>query len=69
MLWEVVPMLVKNYRDTSFKVAKYITHKMKLREIKEAFDLLHSGKCLRMVMLLMSERTAAGSPKLESVYL
>ena len=43
-------MLVKKYMDGTFKVAEYITHKMKLTEINQAFDLLHSGKCLRVVM-------------------
>ena len=47
---EDVPMLVKKYMDGTFKVAEYITHKMKLTEINQAFDLLHSGKCLRVVM-------------------
>jgi len=28
----------------------YITHNMKFEEINEAFDLLHSGKCLRAVL-------------------
>ena len=47
---EDVPKLVKKYMDGTFKVAEYITHKKKLTEINEAFDLLHSGKCLRVVM-------------------
>ena len=47
---EDVPKLVKKYMDGTFKVAEYITHKKKLTEINEAFDLLHSGQCLRVVM-------------------
>ena len=45
-----MPKLVKKYMDGTFKVAEYIMHKKKLTEINEAFDLLHSGKCLRVVM-------------------
>lgn len=32
------------------KVDEYITHNLKLSEINDAFDLLHSGKCLRCVL-------------------
>ena len=47
---EDVPKLVNKYMDGTFKVDEYITHTMKLEQINEAFDLLHSGKCLRVVM-------------------
>lgn len=34
------------------KVDEYITHTMKLAQINEAFELLHSGKCLRCVLTM-----------------
>lgn len=45
-----VPDLVKDYMDGVTMLDKYITHEMKFDEINEAFDLLHSGKCLRTVL-------------------
>lgn len=45
-----VPKLVDKYLDGKFKVDEYVTHTLKLEEINQAFDLLHSGKCLRVVM-------------------
>ena len=38
------------YMEGTFKVDEYVTHTMKLEQINDAFDLLHSGKCLRVVM-------------------
>lgn len=32
------------------KLDDYITHNMNFDQINEAFDLLHSGKCLRVVL-------------------
>ena len=29
---------------------EYVTHRMKFEQINEAFDLLHAGKCLRVVL-------------------
>jgi Zn-dependent alcohol dehydrogenase len=31
-------------------VDEYVTHKLELEEINQAFDLLHAGKALRVVM-------------------
>lgn len=45
-----VPELVHDYMDGKTLLDKYITHEMKFDEINEAFDLLHSGKCLRTVL-------------------
>ncbi|EIE24185.1 alcohol dehydrogenase [Coccomyxa subellipsoidea C-169] len=45
-----VPKLVDGYMEGKFRVAEYITHKLKLTEINQAFDLLHAGKALRVVM-------------------
>jgi len=44
--------LVEKYLEEEIKVDEYITHNMKLADINEAFDLLHSGKCLRCVLQL-----------------
>lgn len=45
-----MPNLVDRYLEGEFKVAEYITHKLKFKDINQAFDLLHAGKCLRAVM-------------------
>uniref|UniRef100_A0A7S1CTM3 S-(hydroxymethyl)glutathione dehydrogenase n=1 Tax=Picochlorum oklahomense TaxID=249345 RepID=A0A7S1CTM3_9CHLO len=45
-----VPDLVETYMRGETKLDDYITHTMKFDEINEAFDLLHSGKCLRAVL-------------------
>ncbi|KAJ1416664.1 hypothetical protein SESBI_17247 [Sesbania bispinosa] len=34
------------------KVDEYITHNMTLEEINKAFDLMHEGKCLRVVLAM-----------------
>ena len=45
-----VPLLVEKYMRGETKLDEYITHSMKFDRINEAFDLLHSGKCLRTVL-------------------
>lgn len=45
-----VPMLVDLYMSGELKIDEYITHTMKFNEINEAFDLLHKGECLRVVL-------------------
>uniref|UniRef100_A0A7S0R9Y7 S-(hydroxymethyl)glutathione dehydrogenase n=1 Tax=Chlamydomonas leiostraca TaxID=1034604 RepID=A0A7S0R9Y7_9CHLO len=45
-----VPDLVKEYMGGSTLLDKYITHRMKFSQINEAFDLLHKGDCLRVVL-------------------
>ena len=45
-----VPNLVDRYMKNEFRVDEYITHHYKLDEINEAFDMLHSGGCLRAVI-------------------
>jgi S-(hydroxymethyl)glutathione dehydrogenase/alcohol dehydrogenase len=45
-----VPKLVEGYMEGKFRVQDYITHKLKLTEINQAFDLLHAGQALRVVM-------------------
>jgi hypothetical protein len=43
-------MFVCIFNMQEIKVDEYITHNLKLSEINDAFDLLHSGKCLRCVL-------------------
>lgn len=45
-----VPKLVDRYMAGEFRVDEYVTHTLKLKDINQAFDLLHAGKCLRAVM-------------------
>merc|ERR1712183_673515 len=45
-----VPMLVDAYMEGQVMIDEYITHKMKFEEINEAFELLHKGECLRVVL-------------------
>jgi len=45
-----VPMLADLYMAGDLKIDEYITHQMKFSEINEAFDLLHKGECLRVVL-------------------
>ena len=50
-----VPNLVDRYMKKEFRVDDYITHHYKLDEINEAFDMLHSGGCLRAVITMPQE--------------
>lgn len=45
-----VPRLVEEYMAGKFKVKEYITHRFKLDQINDAFELLKDGKCLRAVL-------------------
>lgn len=45
-----VPMLVDLYMNGEVKIDEYITHNMAFEQINEAFDLLHKGECLRVVL-------------------
>ncbi|XP_057438475.1 alcohol dehydrogenase class-3-like [Lotus japonicus] len=47
-----VPWLVEKYLKKEIKVDEYITHNMTLEEINQAFDLMHEGKCLRVVLAM-----------------
>ena len=47
-----VPNLVDRYMKKEFRVDDYITHHYKLDEINDAFDMLHSGGCLRAVITM-----------------
>jgi len=45
-----VPMLVDLYMEGKLKIDEYITKVMTFPEINEAFDILHKGECLRIVL-------------------
>jgi len=45
-----VPVLVERYLKKEIKVDEYITHTMPFKDINKAFDMMHGGKCLRVVM-------------------
>nr|GMD13970.1 alcohol dehydrogenase class-3 [Ipomoea batatas] len=45
-----VPWLVEKYMKKEIKVDEYITHNLTLAEINQAFDLMHEGGCLRVVL-------------------
>ena len=47
-----VPQLVEKYMAGKTKLDKYVTHEMPFESIKEAFELLHAGKCLRVVLAM-----------------
>lgn len=45
-----VPKLVDEYMSKSLILDEFITHNLPFDKINEGFDLLHSGKCLRVVL-------------------
>ncbi|KAL2238697.1 UNVERIFIED_CONTAM: Alcohol dehydrogenase class-3 [Sesamum indicum] len=45
-----VPWLVDKYMKKEIKVDEYVTHNMTLADINKAFDLMHDGGCLRVVL-------------------
>jgi len=45
-----VPMLVDQYMAGNLKIDEYVTHEMKFSDINKAFDLMHKGECLRVVL-------------------
>jgi len=45
-----VPNLVEEYMAGKLKVDEFITHKMPLDKINEAFDLMHAGKSIRAIV-------------------
>jgi len=45
-----VPNLVERYLAGKIKVDEYVTHKLTLDRINEAFDLMQKGECLRAVL-------------------
>lgn len=53
-----VPKLVKDTTDGTLKLDSFVSHKMPFDQINDAFDLLHAGKCVRIVL----QMTADGKP-------
>jgi len=45
-----VPMLADLYMGGKLKIDEYVTQEMKFEDINEAFDILHKGDCLRIVL-------------------
>eukprot|EP00238_Polyblepharides_amylifera_P011540 CAMPEP_0196580302 /NCGR_PEP_ID=MMETSP1081-20130531/28369_1 /TAXON_ID=36882 /ORGANISM="Pyramimonas amylifera, Strain CCMP720" /LENGTH=443 /DNA_ID=CAMNT_0041900139 /DNA_START=85 /DNA_END=1416 /DNA_ORIENTATION=+ len=45
-----VPGLVDQYMAGELKLDEYVTHEMPFENFNEAFDLLHKGECLRVVL-------------------
>eukprot|EP00397_Hematodinium_sp_SG-2012_P014874 GEMP01015134.1.p1 GENE.GEMP01015134.1~~GEMP01015134.1.p1 ORF type:complete len:376 (+),score=71.23 GEMP01015134.1:99-1226(+) len=45
-----LPGLVDRYMNKELKLDEYITHTLPFEKINEGFDLLHSGKALRVVL-------------------
>ena len=45
-----VPKLVEKYLEGKTMLDEYVTHEMKFEQINDAFDVLHAGKCLRVVL-------------------
>lgn len=45
-----VPKLVDSYMNKSLKLDEFVTHNFKLDEVTDAFDAMHSGKCLRAIV-------------------
>ena len=50
-----VPGLVDKYMEGKVKIDEYITHNVKLKDINEAFRLMHSGQSLRCVVWMDDE--------------
>lgn len=47
-----VPKLVEEYLDKKLPLDDFVTHNVTLKEINEAFDLMHAGKSIRAVVHL-----------------
>ncbi|XP_035739883.1 alcohol dehydrogenase class-3-like [Vespa mandarinia] len=47
---ESVPKLVDEYMSKKLLIDEFITHNLPFEKINEAFDLMHSGTCLRAVL-------------------
>eukprot|EP00041_Stephanoeca_diplocostata_P024382 m.616546 g.616546 ORF g.616546 m.616546 type:complete len:138 (+) comp22514_c1_seq7:261-674(+) len=54
-----VPGLVDQYMNGEVKIDEYITHHRNLKDINEAFNLLHGGDCLRCVIYMDNDAPAA----------
>ena len=47
---DAIPQLVEDFMNNKFNIDKFITHKLKLDEVNEGFDLLKSGKSIRSII-------------------
>lgn len=47
-----LPGLVQDYLDGKLKVDEFITHRKKLGEINEAFEVMKQGDCIRAVVTM-----------------
>lgn len=45
-----LPGLVQDYLDGRLKVDEFITHRKKLSEINNAFEVMKNGDCIRAVV-------------------
>lgn len=45
-----LPGLVEDYLNGKIKVDELITHRKKLAEINNAFEVMHQGDCVRAVV-------------------
>lgn len=45
-----VPGLVEKYLDGKLPLDKFITHRIKLEQVNEGYDMMKEGKCLRCVI-------------------
>src|SRR5476649_1801519 len=53
-----VPKIVDWYMDGKINIDDLITHKLKLADINEGFDLMHAGKSIRSVVVFQESGTA-----------
>ena len=60
-----VPKIVDWYMDGKINIDDLITHTMPLDDINEAFDLMHEGKSIRSVVLLLIDATRELSSRQE----
>jgi S-(hydroxymethyl)glutathione dehydrogenase / alcohol dehydrogenase len=49
---DAVPKLVEDYLAGKLKIDNFITHKMELEKINEAFELMLTGKSIRTVIIM-----------------
>uniref|UniRef100_A0A672YQ56 S-(hydroxymethyl)glutathione dehydrogenase n=1 Tax=Sphaeramia orbicularis TaxID=375764 RepID=A0A672YQ56_9TELE len=45
-----VPKLVEEYMSKKLKVDEFVTHTLPFEKITDGFDLMHAGKCIRVVL-------------------
>jgi len=43
---------VQDYLDGKLKVDEFITHRMTLEKINDAFEVMKSGECIRAVLTM-----------------